>query len=70
MITPSSLLISHPAEFHQLFGNDGIVYYTRRLNLISNLHTVLCGFNTIVSLQQLLNCITVCGPTALLLGLT
>ena len=26
---PSSLPLSHPAEFHPIFGNDGIVYYTR-----------------------------------------
>ena len=24
-----SLPLSHPAEFHPIFGNDGIVYYTR-----------------------------------------
>ena len=43
--TPSSVPLSHPAECHPIFGNDGIVYFTRRLNLVisSNLHTVFVG---------------------------
>ena len=32
-LTPSSLPHSHPAEYHPIFGNAGIVFYTRRLNL-------------------------------------
>ena len=66
MITPSSLPVYNPAEMYPIFGNDGIVYYTRRLNFFSNLHTFFFWFNTIVSLRQLLHCI-IYGPTALLL---
>ena len=47
-----------------------IIHGTRRLNLSSNLHTDFVGFNTIVSLRQLLYIpARVYGPTALLLGL-
>ena len=64
MITPSSLPLYHPADCHPISGNDGIPYYTRRLNCISILH------NGIVVLIPLCPCDNCCivfyGPTALL----
>ena len=72
MITPSSLPLSHPAEFRPIFGNDGIrpvIGQTRRLNLSSNLHTDFVGS---IPLCRCDNCCIparVYGPTALLLGL-
>ena len=44
----------HPADCHPIFGNDGILYYTRRLTYISNLHTGIFG---LIPLSQLLCCI-------------
>ena len=54
VIMPSSLPLSHSAEFHPFYGNDGIVYYTRRLNLISYLHSFV-AFNTIVQARNQLS---------------
>ena len=54
VLTLSSLPLSHSAECHPIFGNDGIVYYTRRLNLIRHLHTVF------VDLIPLCLCDTCC----------
>ena len=57
--------LSHPAECHPIFENDGIVYYTRRLNLVSNLHTVLVG---LIPLCICDNCciVPVYGPTSII----
>ena len=57
MITTSSLPLSHPAYCHPISGDDGIPYYTRRLNCNSILHTGIFWFETFVSLRQLLYCI-------------
>ena len=60
-------LLSHPAECHPIFGNDGILYYTRHLNCISNLHTDIFGLIPLCPCDNC--CIVYYGPTASLLGL-
>ena len=52
-ITPSSLPLCHHADYHPMFGNTGLVFYTRPLN--SSLYTAFNWFYyIIVSLWQLL----------------
>ena len=66
-ITPSSLLLSDRGGYFTIFGNAGIVFYTRPLIVISSFIPLFIG---LISLCHCDNyCCNVYGPTVLLLDL-